>query len=221
MLANCHLGEELVPMLCERALRGPSAPDAARTRACPQTACRSCQETTKPGGRRPCVPGNLLTAPIISSETSDTTPTICSIVRRSTRPQRARPSLAKSKFGQVWLPSLAKPSLAKTKFGQTSNAFTQTRLMSAFHLSVEVARRGLGVLGFRSLGFRVLGFEPSPSPQKNVSLRGDAGADKNEGRWGGTPPKKNVSLRGPGLTFPNVKNDRGKHKSTKSQCFFL
>ncbi len=31
----------------------------------------------------------------------------------------ARPSLAKSKFGQEWLPSLAKPSLAKTKFGQT------------------------------------------------------------------------------------------------------
>ena len=31
----------------------------------------------------------------------------------------ARPSLAKSKFGQVWLPSLAKPSLAKIKFGQT------------------------------------------------------------------------------------------------------
>ena len=32
--------------------------------------------------------------------------------------RRARPSLAKSKFGQVWLPSLAKPSLARTKFGQ-------------------------------------------------------------------------------------------------------
>ena len=39
---------------------------------------------------------------------------------RPTQPVcRARPSLAKSKFGQEWSPSLAKPSLAKTKFGQT------------------------------------------------------------------------------------------------------
>ena len=80
-------------------------------------------------------------------------------------------------------------------------------------------------------------------PTKNVSLRG-AGADKNEGEVGRDlpPSKKNVSprgagvdlpecqerrrgkhkstLRGPGLTFPNVKNDAGKHKSTKKSVFF-
>ena len=32
--------------------------------------------------------------------------------------------------------------------------------------------------------------------------------------------KHKSTLRGAGLTFPNVKNDAGKHKSTKSQCFF-
>ena len=37
---------------------------------------------------------------------------------------------------------------------------------------------------------------------------------------GPSRPTKCQSEGGPGLTFPNVKNDAGKHKSTKSQCFF-
>ena len=88
----------------------------------------------------------------------------------------------------------------------------------------------------------------NPSPAKNVSLRGGAGADKNEGGgWGGTsPPKKCQSEGGPadknegggvgrdpspqkcqseggrGLTFPNVKNDAGAStKAQKSPCFFF
>ena len=58
----------------------------------------------------------------------------------------------------------------------------------------------------------------NPSPphtQQNVSLRGP-GADKNEGGGVGRdpPPKKCQSEGGPGLTFPNVKNDAG--ASTKA-----
>ena len=59
---------------------------------------------------------------------------------------------------------------------------------------------------------------------KNISLRGEAGADKNEGGEGPLP-KRNVSLKGgppqtkmrggAGLTFPNVKTDAG--ASTKAQ----
>ena len=58
-----------------------------------------------------------------------------------------------------------------------------------------------------------------PPPQKNVSLRG-AGVDlpecqeRRRGKHKSTP-------RGPGLTFPNVKNDAGKHKSTKKSVLFL
>ena len=53
---------------------------------------------------------------------------------------------------------------------------------------------------------------PSPPlPKKNVSLRGGAGADKNEGerREGTRLSQKNSVREGPGLTFPNVKNDAG------------
>ena len=59
------------------------------------------------------------------------------------------------------------------------------------------------------------GVEGGPPPQQNVSLRGP-GADKNEG--GGVerdPPSKNVSLRGAGVDLPACQERRrGKHKST-------
>ena len=59
-------------------------------------------------------------------------------------------------------------------------------------------------------------------PQCQDSLREEAGADKNEGGGVGRDPlpKKCQSEGGPGLTFPNVKNDAGKHKSTKKSVFF-
>ena len=64
---------------------------------------------------------------------------------------------------------------------------------------------------------------PSPLPPKNVSLRGGPALTKMRGEeWGGTPLPKNVSLRGPGLTFPNVKNDAGAStKSTMQSVFFF
>ena len=55
---------------------------------------------------------------------------------------------------------------------------------------------------------------PSLPLPKNVSLRGGAGADKNEGGGGEGPPKKKCQ--------PNVKNDAGANtKAQKKSVFFL
>ena len=83
-----------------------------------------------------------------------------------------RPSLAKTKFGQtkfgqdqVW-PDQVRDNqcspcfLWRRRRPKAGNAFTQTRLVSAFRVSTGLHvehRLRLGVLGFRSLGLRVQG----------------------------------------------------------------
>ena len=81
----------------------------------------------------------------------------------------------------------------------------------------------------------------TPPPPKKMSVWGGPGADKNEGGGGeGPPPQKNCqseggrgwpsrmsrttpgqaqkqSEGGPGLTFPNVKNDAGKQKAQRGE----
>ena len=89
---------------------------------------------------------------------------------------------------------------------------------------------------------RVVIWTPPPPLPKNVSLRGPALTKMREEGGEGPPPKKmsvwggagvdlpecqerrrgkhKSTLKGAGLTFPNVKNDAGKHKSTKKSVFF-
>ena len=69
-------------------------------------------------------------------------------------------------------------------------------------------------------------FSLSPDSKLHTRVNEKRDRERHGVVWGETifcrtPPKKKMSvLRGPGLTFPNVKNDADKHKSTKNQCFF-